>query len=92
MSDIEGRDNVRNRIMDSSDDDELSELDEEQFNQLDEIPIDEEVYKLSSHKRISSTGYRAPKEKTRERKKKDLKARSDGRRGKASEEPEEEIN
>jgi transcription factor SPN1 len=56
-----------NDIMDS-DDEELSDLDEEQFQ--DEIlPIDEEVYKIGRHKRSGGSGAAksVPKEKQRER-------------------------
>uniref|UniRef100_A0A060SY25 Transcription factor IWS1 n=1 Tax=Blastobotrys adeninivorans TaxID=409370 RepID=A0A060SY25_BLAAD len=51
-------------------DDELSDLDEDQIEELDnQLPIDEQVYKMSSHKRASSERRpRAPKEKTRPKK------------------------
>lgn len=43
-----------NGILDS-DDEELSDLDEEQF-QDESLPIDEEVYKLSRHRRVGGSG------------------------------------
>lgn len=64
-----------NDILDS-DDEELSDLDEEQFKD-DAIPIDEEVYKIGRHRRAGAAGSKSgPKEKTRERKTKPRRSRT----------------
>ncbi|KAK9477808.1 hypothetical protein V1514DRAFT_333044 [Lipomyces japonicus] len=64
---------------DDDDDEALSELDEEQFKDIDEdaigLPITEEVYKLQRHKRTTEEGGTVKKRKTTKEKRRQRRSR-----------------